>query len=269
MQADAYIYTDGSRKDGHSAAAITSQNYEKTNRLHDSHSIFSAELIAISSALRYIASKHFQKAVICTDSASSVRTLTTRKTETHPLVYKIKKQLIALQKEKKEVRILWIPAHMGIQGNERADNLAKTGLLFSSRNHLPLPVIDFINHIYVSFMQLRQRDWDTIKHPHLYPIKPSISHFSSSNQPTRQKETVLARLRLGHTYLTHSHIYDRVPPPICHYCPTHPRYTIQHFILHCPRLQHHRRHIIRHITTHGLSLDFPTTFGDDYPELHD
>ena len=52
-QADAYIYTDGSRKDGHSAAAITSQNYEKTNRLHDSHSIFSAELIAISSA-RYV-----------------------------------------------------------------------------------------------------------------------------------------------------------------------------------------------------------------------
>ncbi|XP_043213195.1 uncharacterized protein LOC122377325 [Amphibalanus amphitrite] len=265
----AYIYTDGSVCDGRTAAAVTSDHHNKTSRLHDDHSIFSAELIAIHSALKYVSSKNIEKAVICTDSASSVKAIAHRKMEKNEIVYKIKKMIIGFTDENKHVILLWIPSHVGIQGNEKADKLAKEGLHLPSRNHLALPLPDFLSSLFRAFQRYRQKCWIDDHTPHLFSIKPKLCHFYSSHQNTRIKERVLARLRLGHTQLTHNYILDRAPPPICHHCRDHPRYTISHFLLHCPHLHQHRRHIVQYINTHGLSLDLPTLLGDTHPDIHD
>ena len=67
--------------------------------------------------------------------------------------------------------------------------------------------------------KVRQLDWDNIPHFHLKPIKPQVKHFHSSFQNTRLKETILARLRTGHTQITHGFLSDKEEPPICHHCP--------------------------------------------------
>ena len=69
-----FIYTDGSVCNRRVAAAIASDQYEKVNRLNDQHSIFTAELIAIQAAVKYIKyNNNITKAFICTDSPRLLR----------------------------------------------------------------------------------------------------------------------------------------------------------------------------------------------------
>ena len=74
-----FYYTDGSVADGKSAAAVVSNIYKKQNRVNDDHSIFSAELIAIHGALRHIMKTDNKKLVICSDSASALKAIQTKK----------------------------------------------------------------------------------------------------------------------------------------------------------------------------------------------
>ena len=108
-----------------------------------------------------------------------------------------------------------------------------------------------------------------IQHFHLYPIKPTLKQFQTRNQGTRKKEIVLARLRLGHTRLTHSYLFDMIPPPTCQKWNNNTRFTIQHFLINCPHLNPERHKITQYIRTHKLTLDLPTLLGDDHPDLVD
>ena len=260
-----FLFTDGSVADGRSGAAFTTDGHEKKNRVNDHHSIFSAELIAIHSAIRYIVKENLHRAVICTDSASALRKIANTNTETNTLVYRIKKLLVNLQKEH-NIKLLWIPGHTGIPGNDRADQLAKESLTLEPRNSLSLPIKDFQTLLHKHFIKRRQYDWDGRKHYHLYPIKSKIQHFTTSSQDTRQKERALSRLRLGCTKLTHSYIIDKEPPPTCQHCHPTTRYTIPHFLIYCPKHAQHRRNLLLHFQTHNLTLDIPTLLADN-PEV--
>jgi hypothetical protein len=67
----------------------------------------------------------------------------------------------------------------------------------------------------------------------LRDIKPSPTLWSTSTQPLRRDEVVLARLRIGHTFHTHSHLMEGAPPPLCCGTPL----TVLHFLNHCKHLQ--------------------------------
>ena len=258
-----FIYTDGSKIDGKTGVGITSKHFNKSNRLHDIHSIFTAELQGILSALHQIKKQSIQSAVICTDSSSSLLAISSEQLSSHPIVHKIKNILNQLN----NIEMLWIPGHTGIEGNETADTLAKDSLRLPSRNHLPCPLSDIQNHIHTRFRELLQREWDAAPNRHLHPIKPILKHTITSDQMNREKERVFARLRLGHTLLTHGHIFDNCPPPTCHKCNNNTRYTIQHFLIDCPHLHQHRQDISRYIQHNSLTMNLPTLLGDDHPEL--
>ena len=123
--------------------------------------------------------------------------------------------------------------------------------------------------IYVSMNRVRQLYWDDIPHFYLKPIKPQVKDFHSSFQNTRLKETILARLRTGHTHITHGFLFDKEEPPICHHCPQHPRYTVAHFLLHCPHLHQHRHRMIQYTTNNAIGPTLPVLLGDEHPELID
>ena len=74
---------------------------------------------------------------------------------------------------------------------------------------------------------------------------------------------------MGHTQLTHEHLFHHMSPLICHHRALHPRYTIEHFLLSCDHLRHHRRSIVDFAATRRLHLDLASLLGDDSPELHD
>ena len=100
--------------------------------------------------------------------------------------------------------------------------------------------------------------------PHLGLI---VQHWESTNQDSLLKERLLARLRMGHTNITDIHLIEHTPPPIC--CRCRSRYTIKHFILHCPQYAAERQPMTGYAAANRLPLTLPLVLGDSHPLLHD
>ena len=256
-----FIYTDGSKAQGKTSFAFTSREVTVAKRLTDFHSIYSAELYGIKYALEYLKKENIQKAVICTDSKAATLALNSTQHSDHPILNDIKN---IYENMNIELIILWIPGHCGITGNENADQAAKQALTKNIEEEL-CPATDIINLLKQEFYSLLQKEWEKNPHYHLSTIKPIMGNWISANQDTRKKEIILARLRLGQTRLTHSYYFDQTPPPDCTLCRC--RYTIQHFLLFCPRYRQKRQDIIRYINSNGLPLTLKTLLDDSSPTL--
>ena len=258
-----FIYTDGSHAEGRTGSAWASGTLIGSHRLHDLFTVFSAELDAIRSSLLLIKRQNIKQAVICTDSSSSLHAIKSISSMSHPIVSHIRRLLAFLHSF--HVIFLWIPGHVGIPGNEIADQAAKETLIHPEQNHLKCPSSDILSHVRSYFVKFLQRIWDNDGHFHFSDIKPKLGHWPSAHQNSRLKEILLARLRLGHTKLTHLYIIEKTDPPICQRCNV--RFNIPHFLLHCPQYELHRRPIIRYADANRLPLTLPTLLGDSYPEL--
>ena len=62
-------------------------------------------------------------------------------------------------------------------------------------------------------------------------IKPTIGEYQSVVRNIRKEEVVLARLRLGHTGITHSYLLLGEEQPQCVGCDA--PFTVLHFLLEC------------------------------------
>ena len=83
-------------------------------------------------------------------------------------------------------------------------------------------------------------------------IKPSVVKWPSSINKNRQWEVVLARLRMGHTRLTHGYLMERKPVPLCNQCNV--QLTVQHILIDCPLYTQQRNHRFRHLDVNTLTL---------------
>ena len=88
--------------------------------------IFSAEIYAIKLALDLISTSSSKKCIIHSDSISVLQSLKYTKLE-RPLIIKIFNKLNSLIHSKKVI-FCWIPSNIGIQGNDKADSLAKAAI---------------------------------------------------------------------------------------------------------------------------------------------
>ena len=97
----------------------------KTVRLPNGVSFFRAELYAITMALNIIYRRKENKFIIF--SGSSLQALKSFRLELD-LVYQIIKECSHLTESGKRIVICWIPSHVNIPGNEKADSAAKSAL---------------------------------------------------------------------------------------------------------------------------------------------
>ena len=77
----------------------------------------------------------------------------------------------------------------------------------------------------------------------LRDVKPSLGESPHANRVSRREEVVLARLRIGHTHLTHSHLLKGDPPPRCDHCAD--PLTIKHILVECQQLDQVRNRFYR------------------------
>lgn len=85
-----------------------------------------------------------------------------------------------------------------------------------------------------------QQDWTESPPTSLKLLKPTLAEWSTSYQENRKNEKILARIRIGHTILTHSFFYKKLPPPICEPCGI--RLDVPHILNHCIQFHHLRLH---------------------------
>ena len=91
----------------------------------------------------------------------------------------------------------WIPSHIGIIGNERADRAATSAL---SQDILPLkiPYFDFKPLINVLIREYWQSDLNYQIHNKLHSVKPVLGEWLPALRSFLREDIVLARLRFGH-----------------------------------------------------------------------
>ena len=92
-------------------------------------SVFTAELVAVLWAVRWVEDNKQEHSVICSDSAASLITIKGTKTKSRPdVLVEIVQVLYRIHKAGYEVGFMLFLAHMGVEGNEEADEVAKKAL---------------------------------------------------------------------------------------------------------------------------------------------
>ena len=228
------IYTDGSKSSDGAGFGVFSAHFSESQPLPLHSSIFTAELSALLSAVQHCDALPFPRFVVYSDSRSALQALSDLST-THSLVSLIQTWLIRLFSRHKIVNFCWVPSHVGLAGNERADKLAKAASISDRPIDLTsLPHTDYYGVIRKSLFDSWQQEWTATPITNkLRNLRPLLSFWPSSNQRYRFWETKLARLRLGHTRLTHGYLMEgRRIPPYCDGCVV--PLTVYHILIECP-----------------------------------
>jgi ribonuclease HI len=244
------IYTDGSKDEQGNVGVgvyVADWKVRKQYRITKDVSIFTAEMIGILKALELLLDKPPIQATIFTDSLSSVQSLRGTGDSCRPDVEEEILHLnTRLKREGCEVTIAWIPAHIGIVGNERADKLANAGR--ESQNYIEVGLIE---------SEIKSIVRETINNQWVEQWK--VSHkgrmaFHTFKLPTRKSQITtklkipmnrkLLMLRLGSgRFLWES--------PYCYACMEH--YSIQH-LFECIDLENERLDLESYCIKNDISM---------------
>ena len=131
----------------------------------------------------------------------------------------------------------WVPGHAGIQGNEKAYKLAKTG----AKKCQPQKNVTFrtAKQIIRSNLKIEWLNkWaQGTTGRSLYKYLSAPQRNDSTKDLKRKEQTTIFRLRTGHIGLNY-HINTKIDPqipPHCNLC-NHPYETTEHFLYQCPAL---------------------------------
>lgn len=119
---------------------------------------------------------------------------------------------MSLKIKKLKVTFLWVPGHVGLLGNERADAEAKNP---ESSLLTPLTFSDAKKLIKREVWDKYQDEWYKTENNKLRKVKDTVKPWQNIYQLNRKDSTIITRLRLGHTNLTHIYLITKEPPPIC------------------------------------------------------
>ena len=133
-----HVFTNSSKDNDKIALAAVLNKTIIKKALRTESSIIPAEICAIELAPDIISKGKHKKFTIFSDSFPFPLSLSIKKLE-NPLIIKLLNRLNSMSKCK-EIIIYWIPGHVGVRGNERANLSAKTAL-DQTPTHLRLHIL--------------------------------------------------------------------------------------------------------------------------------
>ena len=237
-----HIYTDGSKSEEGVGYSVAFPEFTRSGTLPITSSIFTAELKALRLALEeiYVFNNDFNTFTIFTDSLSSQQALSDFNNN-HPIVQDIFEWLVLLGHRGRRITFCWVPAHVGIPGNERADADTKVAASRGLAAACRLPYRDFLPCIKAATYTKWQERWQALDRNKMRQIALKVCPWQYSPMP-RRWETAVVRLRTGHTRLTHGYLMSGAPLPYCLDCIV--PLTVEHLLTECPSLRDFRdRHL--------------------------
>ena len=114
-----------------------------------------------------------------------------------------------MTREGREIVFIWVPGHVGIRGNSAADSAANDALDGDISVEL-IPFSDLKPRTNKYILELWQSEFLDNK---LYKIFPVLKECVSCPRKNRKEESVVARLHIGHSFLTHSFLLKGEEPP--------------------------------------------------------
>ena len=118
------------------------------------------------------------------------------------LVQKFLKDYIILAKNGKNIVLCWIPSHVRILGNEKADAAAKLALSLSV-TPMKLPATGMYPRITKLISDEWQEVWNCCTGNKLHATKPTVGYYKQKTCLSCRDSALLNRLRIGHTRLMH------------------------------------------------------------------
>ena len=272
------IFTDGSKSENGKCGAafcIPSLKIEKKYKLSGGSSVYSSECVALTEALREILKRSISKSTIFTDSLSLVQKIICNNTDDpyDDLFWTIKDLLFEISGNDFQLFIVWIPAHVGIEGNERVDRLAKEA---SDDGLVPKTYRPSVNESLVDVEREIKREWSNAwmssdrgaYYRGIQRCIPNAPWFSGIKLP-KLDISILCRLRIGHCSVA-SHLYRLgiIESPMC-VCGDAEE-TVDHVFFDCPLLDRKKfvTSIGKSCVTFPVNVQFLLSLGDSRVNSH-
>ena len=208
--------------------AVSTKQINKpfTCRLPDDSSIYTTELRAILLALKHVYYSKGKSFLILSDFLSSSQSIFNLKYD-HPVLVQILDLYTEMTRDRREIVFIWVPGHVGIGGKSAAGSAAKDALDGDISVEL-IPFSDLKSRTNKYILELWQSEWDEFLENYIFPILKECIVCPRSD---RKEETVMGRLHIGHSFITHSFLLKGEEPPLCIGCDK--RLTIEHILLTC------------------------------------
>lgn len=267
------FYTDGSKLSMDDPAGVgiysPTLNIKVCLKLTVDTSVYSAEAWAILQVLFIILRRNLFNSVIFSDSKSVLDAIYSCNIDhRNYLISFIKYKICEIYSCGYALTLVWIPSHKGIDGNERADRIAKEAVCNGFRCQFKVPYTDFLYAIkermyksYISFMDGSFRN-KGIKYAQNYYNHKRKPWFSESGL-SRSEIVLINHIRSNHYNLNHSLFrkgYTRSGA-----CPCgDPCQDVNHVIFYCPLTRAKAVNLFKYFKT-----KFPLSPIDIFPLLTD
>ncbi|XP_067141829.1 uncharacterized protein [Centruroides vittatus] len=171
------IYTDGSKVENRVGASFIvikdkEEIHQAQYRLDDRCSVYQAELFAILQSIKWILSTSVSVPVIInTDSQAAIYTLR-QFTDKNIMAMEVKS---IIEEHDLKIKVRWVKAHIGIEGNERADALAKEATLLTDVSYDKIPMSYIKRLLRQESIDEWQEEWSySEKGRHTFWLLPNI-----------------------------------------------------------------------------------------------
>lgn len=251
-----HVYTDGSGYRGHVGAAAVSkwwnQNIEEQAYMGDNQisTVYAAELKGIELALNWGLDGYTwpgcKELNVWTDNQAAISAVADPNgcASGQYILRDIVTKIDRLRAKGIQVAVRWIPAHIGVYGNERADRAAKEAATVALRRLNGLCYLTACHRQILASAAKYHWDWAWSKAQHGGPVRslnpePTKTTIQSHKGMTKAESAVWVQLRTGKIALK-KYLYDigRADSPRCNRCNGFGSgQTVRHVLLECAPLR--------------------------------